>query len=133
MSEECYTKILVAKHSPKNGCYAPDGQPLTVKAREVVPQKDHVTHFFVSTSDLKTKSKYGWVKEVEPLTLTLFLERYLSGRNLNDLELEHIKTMLTSIRRLPVGTPVAATYSSRGVLKKVMQLTVHKVFFYDAG
>lgn len=131
MKEHGFNKVLVARHSPKNGCFAADGEVLTVVPREVVPKEFHVEHYIVSVADMKTRSKYGWVKEVEPFTLTSFLAKYLSCPP-SDRELEHVRTMLTSISRLPEGTPVYGSYVLRGVLQKSMIFTVHKVFLYDA-
>jgi hypothetical protein len=131
MMDELYTKVLVARHSPKNGCYVPDGQVLVIVPIKSLPKKEQVAHFFVSVNDLKTRSKYGWVKEVEPFTLNSFLENHFVGRTLNDEALHHIKVMLASIKKLSPGTAVAATYSSRGIIEKSMALTVHRVIFYD--
>lgn len=131
MREEAFTKVLVAKHSPQNGCFAQEGQVLAIMSRDSVPQKDHIPHFFVSSDDCRTKSKYGWVKDIAPFTLTSFVDRYLSNCKVSEADLKHVEAMLVSIKHLSEGTPVAATYSSRGVIEKSMKLTVHKVFFDD--
>ena len=130
MTAKVFKKILVSKYSPENGCFVPDGQRLVILPRTSIPQKDHVAHYFVSASDLKSKCKYGWVKDTAPFTLADFVDKNAAGRVLSNSELGHIETMLASISKLPQGTPVAATYSSRGILDRNMELTVHKVFFY---
>jgi hypothetical protein len=130
MNEKVFTKIPVGKYSPKNGCFACDGDVLVIKPRRSLPQRDHVRHFFVSARDLKTKSRYGWVEEIKSFTLTEFVRDHLPNFELSTAELSHIQIMLNSMSSLPKGTPIAATYSLRGVHKKVMQLTVHKVIFY---
>ena len=131
MTEQTFNKILVARHSPENRCFADEGEVLTVVQRETVPKEFNVDHYFVSVADMKTRSKYGWVKEVEPYTLTSFINTYLPSQP-GERELEHVRTMLNSISNLPEGTPVAASYVLRGVIQKEMIFTVHKVFFYDA-
>lgn len=131
MNEEVFTKILIAKYSPKNGCFACDGDVLSIKPRKSLPQRDHLRHFFVSVRDFKRKSRYGWVEDVKSFTLTDFVRDHLSNSELSTAELSHIYTMLTSISSLPKGTPAAATYSLRGVHNRVMQLTIHKVIFYN--
>src|SRR5438477_9530191 len=109
MSREVFSRILVAKHSPSNGCFAREGDILSIRPRETIPKKDHVQHFFVSTSDLKTKSKYGWITAVRPFTLPDFVRKHLQGASLSAAEESHIHTMLTSIEKLPEGTAVTAT------------------------
>lgn len=128
---ESFNRILVARHSPENQCFAAEGDILTVVPREVVPKESNVEHYFISTVDMKTGSKYGWVKEVESFILTSFASKYLPSEP-DFRELEHIRTMLKSISNLPEGTPVSADYVLRGVVEKSMIFTVHKVLFYDA-
>lgn len=125
-----YTKIIVAKYSPQNSCYASDGDVLILKPKPSIPMKNLVTHHFVSAQNNKTKSKYGWVKEVDEFTLSEYIERYATPAKLNEKEMEHIMTMLRSVDKLPVDTPVAADYSKYGVMEHRMVLTVHKVIFY---
>ena len=62
------------------------------------------------------------------MTLDQFVTKYVGVTN-DSNEIEHIKIMLDSIQKLPVDTPVAVTYSERGVERKHMDLTIHKVFF----
>ena len=131
MERQCYDKILVAKYSPKNGCHAQDGEVLTVVPRRSVPQRTVISHHFVSAKDGKTRSKYGWVKELGPFTLEDFLEGQYDDRQVSESEREHIRIMLSSIQELPADTPTTATYRSRGTLEQTMELTVHKVFFHS--
>lgn len=128
-----FSKILVARYSPQNKCFAPNGTVLTVKPLANVPIEDHVAHFFISTDDQKTKSKYGFVKEVAPFSIDDFVTKYMTNRCLTEDEREHLKTMLVSIAKLTPDTPVAATYSRRGIEKKRMEFTVHRVLFYKAS
>jgi hypothetical protein len=127
-----YNKILIAKHSPQNGCFVEEGKILTIYPKEKVPNKSHVTHYFVDSEDLKTKSRYGWVKEVPSFNIGDFINQNLRGIELSSNELEHIRIMLDSILKLEACTPVAATYSQRGVGNKQMKFTVHKVFFFES-
>jgi hypothetical protein len=123
-----YEKILVAKHNPENKCFAEEGAILILKPKTLKINKDHVTHHFLDHLDTKMKSKYGWVKAIEPMTLGQFVAKYV-GATADPNEIEHVKVMLDSIQKLSVDTPVAVTYSERGVEKKHMDLTIHKVFF----
>jgi hypothetical protein len=123
-----YCKILVSRYSPENGCNVEEHTILTVIPKAEVKKKGQVAHYFVDSLDKKTKSKYGWVKTTDPFTLEDFLSK--NGGNQNEKEIEHIKIMLNSISNLEEGTPVAATYSERGLENKTMDFTVHKIFFY---
>jgi hypothetical protein len=67
MGAQLFKKLLLAKYSPKNGCYAEDGTILTVERRESVPVKDCVPHHFVSIDNPRLQSRYGWVKGVPTL------------------------------------------------------------------
>jgi hypothetical protein len=127
-----FSKILVARHSPKNKCYADDGVVLFVKPLPSVPPKDHVGHCFLSTSDQTTKSQYGWVAGTEPFDLDDFIRDHLDGRSVNEAERAHLEVMFKAITKLNPETPVAVTYSARGIGSKRMELTVHRVFFHKA-
>lgn len=124
-----YNKLLVARHDPKNKCFADDEAVLVLKPKKLNVTSGHSSHFFLDRSDLKTKSKYGWVKIIEPITFNEFVNKYL-GETDDRTMIEHNKVMLDSIQKLDANVPVAVTYSERGVEKKEMVLTVHRVFFY---
>lgn len=125
-----FSRILIARQSPKNKCFVEDGIPLFVKALSPVPLKDHVSHWFLSVRDRETKSRYGWVKEVSPFTLDEFVARHLSHEHLSSSDRQHLETMFQAIVPLAEGTPVAATYSCRGVEEQRMEFTVHRIFFH---
>jgi hypothetical protein len=92
--------------------------------------KDHIAHYFVDCVDRTTRSKYGWIKNVDPFSIEGFLSKY--APTATSAEREHIAVMLESIDRWPEGTPIAATYSVRGPEHKVMAFTVHKIVFHQA-
>jgi hypothetical protein len=96
-------------------------------------KKNTVPHYFVSAADWSTKSRYGLVQEVNPFTLRDFVVRFCGGRGLSDSEEQHLAGMLQSIQKLPVDTPVAATYSRRGIDKRDLELSVHRVVFYKGA
>jgi hypothetical protein len=125
-----FTKLLVAQHSPKNGCHAQDGEVLIVKPKTPLPSKE-AAHCFVSAKDGRTKSKYGWVQEVAPFTLQDFISTHLADRTLSEEEREHLWTMLNAVARIPVEKPATVEYVVRGVERKATMLNVHRVFFYD--
>ena len=95
-----------------------------------LPQKDHISHLFVSIIDLKTKSKYGWVKGTNEFALQDFVETHYGNSELTLEEEEHIFLMLYAISVMDINTPVAATYSQKGFMDKKMNLKVHKVIFH---
>lgn len=104
-----YNKILVAKNSPENKCFVEGGGILILRPKKLRTKRGDVSHNFVDHLDKKTKSKYGWVKAIEPIKLDQFVNKYIGGTE--DLRLiEHNKIMLDSIQRLEQDTPVAATY-----------------------
>ncbi|MHB9132927.1 MAG: hypothetical protein ACYDBB_17820 [Armatimonadota bacterium] len=136
MSEELYTKIIVAHHSPKNRCHARNGDVLIALPRVVKalptrkPVHYHVEHSFVSARDQSKQAVYGWVKEVAPFTIEEFIARYLP-RQASDLskdELEHISILLRAANRLPVDSVVVAEYWLRGVMEKRLVFVVRKEF-----
>lgn len=129
-NEARYSKLLVAKYSPKNGCNVSDGTILYLKPSPTVPSADFVDHTFVSTEDGATESKYGWVKDVEPFSTDDFVISHLGSERISEEEKKHLEIMFTSIANLKAGTPVVAEYSCRGVERRSMKLTVHRVIFY---
>lgn len=132
MEETIYNKILIARNNPTNKCFAEDGAVLIVKPKKLKKDRGQIGHYFLDQADKKTKSKYGWVKVIEPITLQQFIDMYIGDAS--DLSLiQHNRIMLDSIQKLTADTPVAATYSERGVEQKRMDFTVHKVFFYQVS
>jgi hypothetical protein len=124
-----FTRVLVARYSPKNGCHAQDGEVLIVKPKTPLPSKD-AAHHFVSAKDGRTKSKCGWVQEAAPFTLQDFISKHLADRTLSEDEREHVRTMLNAAARIPVEKPATVDYAVRGVERKVIELSVHRVFFH---
>lgn len=135
MEPKRYNKILVAKFSPENGCFVQEGATLTVLQKQILSiskaRAGYIRHTFVSLLDLKTKSKYGWVKEVPEFTLEDFLGNYPGGYKINDNAIGHATKMLSSINNLNGGTPVTVNYSIVGIIEREIVLSVHKVFFYN--
>lgn len=125
-----FTKILVAKYSPPNGCNINEGEVLILRPKKNIPMKNYVPHYFISMESPSLKSKYGWVKDVEPFAFKEFIKRHVGSEDLSDDERSHLYTMLQAIEKLPAGTPVATEYSKYGVIEQKMVITVHKVIFY---
>jgi hypothetical protein len=123
-----YDRILVAKYSPLNKCFVEDGGILILKPKKIKKDTGHIGHYFLDHLDKKTKSKYGWVKEIEPLTFEQFRTKFIGDKTDNET-LEHNKIMLDSIQNLKLDTPVAATYSERNEPRR-MEFTVHRVIFH---
>jgi hypothetical protein len=129
MVQDIFSKLLVARHSPQNKCFAPDGAVLTLMPREPIPLKGAVSHYFVSVQDFRLKSRYGWVKEMPTFTLDEFLALYHPTPNVTDAIREHVLTMLTAVDRITADQPVAVDYASRGIPPQ-MEVSVHRVIFH---
>jgi hypothetical protein len=127
---EKFERLLISHYHPENNCYVQEGEVLIVLPLKITKIEEHKTHFFVSSKDQKTKSKYGWVKKNKEFTLDDFLNEYYQKIKLNEDLVKHVYIMLTSIRNLQEDTPVSATYSVRGIYDKRIDFTIHKVFFY---
>jgi hypothetical protein len=127
---ETFTKLLVARHSTQNGCHVPDGQVLIVLPRRSVSLNKDTGHRFVSSLDVSLNSKFGWVADSEPFTLDEFIDRHLKGTAIEEEAKGHIALLLSSIARLPAGTPVAATYFIRGDVDRRSVFVIHKVVLY---
>jgi len=125
-----FSKAVCARLSPANKCFVAGGELLTVLPRRSVPMRQSVPHHFVALSDLKTTAKYGWVVGIEVASIEQLIAKTIKARDLDQSEVGAFTLMLLSVDSLPLGTPVAATYSSRGVLNRQMELSIHKVFFY---
>jgi hypothetical protein len=130
--DKVFTKVLVARFSPQNQCYVPDGTLLYVRPLIRVPKQEHVGHHFLSVRDTRTTSKYGWVSETPAFSLEEFAALHLRDVDLGEADRAHIETMLLSIARLQRDAPVAASYSLRGVETKQMEFAVHPVVFHEA-
>jgi hypothetical protein len=125
-----YRHLLKARFSPQNACYAEDGAVLSVLPRKKVPQRQYVRHHFVAVNDLKTKSRFGWVAEVPEFTIEEFIQQYHGGSS--DLVLmEHVKRMLDSASKVPVGTSMATDYAERKFPSRRMEFIVYRVIFHD--
>lgn len=127
--EKKYTKVLVSRFSPQNGCNVDDGELLVVKPKNNITLKDYVPHFFVGINNSKAKSKYGWVKEVPQFTINDFVSN-IKQENISVMELQCLTKLFDCIVNLQEGTPVAASYNQKSMTEKEMELKVHKVFFH---
>ena len=121
-----YTKVLVARYSPKNGCNVTEGEMLIVKPPVKEPNRELSYHFEgVMTGK---KSRYGWVKTVPEYTLENYIDKYL--KNISEKELVYLECMLNSISKLQTNTPVAVDYRQKSMGEPIFVLHVHKVIFY---
>jgi hypothetical protein len=129
MNDSVFTKVLISIHDPKNACFAPDGDVLTVIPRKSVPIRGVVPHFFVSTRNHTCKSRIGWVEEREPFTLGDFIYRHYGSKDLTASERDHVRVMLEAVERVSPSEPVIVEYARRDIPSR-MELSVHKVFLY---
>ena len=131
MSEKLYDKILVAKKSEKNQCFAEDGEWLIVAQKEhkMIGKLPSDHHFFVGVNS-KKPSRYGWVKQlkfkISPIDLA---KKYIENPNI--ALIESCKFLLDSLKNQKEGVPMACTYSTIGVMEKQRRLKIHRVFFYQ--
>jgi hypothetical protein len=129
-----YRKVLVAKHSPKNLCFARQGEYLvpalsTDRMRGKLPKDDH---FFVGVETGKA-SRYGWVKDLDTPITAEALARLRGEKTVDQKAIDLCELLLKSASKLPEDTPMAChfyevTLPGRGQRK----LKIHKVIFYDA-
>ena len=132
MIERRYTKILVAQHSPENGCCAEQGAVLYFVSRRNQAKEHAKPAGFFSASDHRTRSKFGWVAVVsEEFSLDEFVEQFVNRPRvkLDESGRSVVRQLLDAIAELPEGTPVGATYVERGVEQRTIQILFHKVFF----
>lgn len=132
MTEKRYKKILVAQHSPENGSLAEHGAVLYFVPRRNQAKAHAKSAGFLSASDHRTRSKYGWVAVVsEAFSLDEFVEQFVNRPKvkLDESGRSAIRQLLDVIAKLPEGTPVGATYVERGVEQRTIQILFHKVFF----
>jgi hypothetical protein len=127
-----YDRILIAKHSPANKCFAADEDVLFFLPLKTIPLRGVVSHQFVSVQNSRVKSKYGWVKCVEPFSIGDFVRNNF-GKPLDQINLSALKVMLDSISKLPEHTAVSIQYMQRGIEQKRMDISIHKVFFYNSN
>src|ERR1700693_882169 len=121
MSDEVFHKLIVSRFSPKNGCNVPEGEILALIPRDNLPDKKRdLAHYFVSARNRKLRSKFGWVKEIQPFTLDEFIAVHMDDVPQGAAERECLFILLSAIRQLPSGTPVTATYFCRGVIEHKM-------------
>jgi hypothetical protein len=119
-----YQKALVARHSPENRCYVPDGERLIIDPVLPVNPRPGRQHRFVGIKHPELTSRFGWVVEVAPFEIDDLLAEH-TGDWLGGTEL--LRLLLESIAGLPEGTPVAATFAERILPKKETYLSVHRV------
>jgi hypothetical protein len=69
-------------------------------------------------------------KKTAPFTLCSFINRYKLFNEATLVEINHVQTILRAISRIAEGQAVGAAYTMRGVIKKEVVFTVHRVIFY---
>lgn len=130
-----YRKILIAKHVPKNLCFAQEGEILVpASSMEKMPGRklpnDH--HFFVGVQTALS-SRYGWVKELEEFITAEGLAQLKDGDETKDETIQLCELLLKSVTNLQGGTPVACHFAEVGLPPRPRrkELKIHKVIFYS--
>jgi len=126
-----YSKVLIARNSPENGCHAIDGEWLIIgqdvrKIKGRLPE-DH--HFFVGIES-KQPSRYGWVHDIDREIKPKDLAEELNANPSPEL-IDSCRLLLDAVGKQEPGTPMACTYSTIGIIEKKRVLRVHKIVFYD--
>jgi hypothetical protein len=129
-----YQKALIARHNPKNLCFAQRGELLVPAGPGDVMKgqlpEDH--HFFVGVQTGRP-SRYGWVKELDVSISAEGLARLRSKDVVDEETIHRCEILLQSAAKLPEGTPMACHFQEirlPGVRER--KLRIHKVFFYQA-
>jgi hypothetical protein len=126
-----YSIALVSRHSPKNGCLAPEGELLAVAPVASWPTYAPKHKFIGVRSGLS--SRYGWTIALEKLIgVEDFLELLDPSIRRGERFAEIQETMLRAVRSMEVNKPVATDFMTRGVERKRVELVVHRVVFYSA-
>jgi hypothetical protein len=126
-----FRKVLVARYSPTNSCFVPDGGILYGPAPVKKTALRHGSEYdFLSVIDHKTPCRYGWVQSVpNDLSVGEFVGQYFGTGTSSD-QVEVLAQLFKQIANLPDGTPVAGSFFKRGVEESRIALDFHKVIFY---
>jgi|CXWL01.1.fsa_nt_gi hypothetical protein len=121
-SAETFTKHLVARFSPPNGCHVDEGKLLTVLPQKRLVDPKPMRHHFVAAERQSVRSRYGWVGcSSEGFTLDWFLATFHRTDATAVQVADHVRRMLLAVRDLPEGTPVAARYVARVLPVKMVE------------
>lgn len=132
------TKILTAKNSPDNRCYAEEGEIMSLgtpgdNIKRKLPKDEH---FFVGLTS-RQGSRYAWVTTVrEPIAPERLREMDRESQKsllgtVHEQPSELYETLLAAINRFYPGTPMAAGWIDiLGLDVRIKRkLQVHRVFF----
>jgi hypothetical protein len=124
-------RVLVARHSPKNDCWASDGELLFLAIDRVQMALDLQVPFVGVRSGLP--SAIGWVTQAPPdFSEADFLATASDKAEQPEVMSAAQQLMLKAASAHPIDTPMAAHYNPRGV-PPVPTLVVHKVILYKSG
>ena len=121
-----FRKLLIARYSPQNYCFASDGEALYPP----LPKGRNTDVYSFRGATSQKPSKYGWVRTAEySFTAEEFAAKY-------ELELESaaaslLTSLLKEIATLDDNSPVAGSFFKRGLDRKTLVLEFHKVFFHS--
>lgn len=136
-----FTRILVARQSPQNGCEGPDGEwlvpaaPSDIRTRKLARD----SYVFVTVQGRRA-NKYGWVADLgrdlgaEELRQMdgLGLRARLGDDAVFELpEVDWYERYLRAVSRFEAGTPMVSDWREvRGPGVNRRELVTHKVIFY---
>lgn len=128
-----YKKVLLAKHNPKNLCFAKEDELLVPaglkdKMQGKLPKDDH---FFVGL-ETGLPSRYGWVKELDDPITAEDLARLKDGGKIEEETVQSCAILLRSAAKLPEDIPMACHFLEvRLPGERCRKLKIHKVIFYQ--
>lgn len=129
--DQKFQKILVARHSPKNECFANEGDILFAPIAESGPEiRTGTKYFFRSVHDPSKSSRFGWVcSSHKAFNVYDFVAEHLTG-DAEEQQLRVLSDLFSAISLLPDDTPVAGSYFLRGIENRHLELDFHRVFLH---
>src|SRR2546422_2537209 len=106
--DQQFHKILVARHSPQNSCFADECDVLFPPLANPNFKAQRIKEYrFLSVAHPKKTCKFGWVKSAQkPFTLGEFIATQWKAE-VSDEQVRLLLQLLSSIEALPDDTPVA--------------------------
>jgi hypothetical protein len=136
-----FSRVLIARVAPKNGCYGPEGARLVaaLPRDEARWRLKPTEHFFVALAG-RVANRFGWVAEAQPPITAADLraadwasmqEHHSDATSAELPPVEWYESFLRSVEKYDVGTPMGCGWVEVKLPgSRKMKLNVHKVFFY---
>lgn len=145
MEMKIYKKILVAKKSDQNQCFAEDGDILVfASGRDKIKGRLRKNgHFFVAINNDRKPSLYGWVAELDDgISLEEFIRMDFASQGNSNADEEQIlenkelyERFLEKIQKFKIDTPMAVYWAESldmDTYVKEKRLWFHRIKFYKS-